>query len=100
MDLNADNYCGDPTMAMMENREQKKKTEYLEHCLKIQCDFTALVYLVYGIVGEDVRDLEKRPTCLLAKKCHMEYYEMVGLVQSRMSLAMVRSNTILIKVYR
>ena len=59
--------------------------------------FTYLVFLVDGMEGEDRRVVERRLTFLLANKYHREYSKMVVLICSWMSLAVVRSNTILTK---
>ena len=47
-------------MAVLEHQEQQKKTKYLERCLEMRREFTDLVYLVDGMLGEDVRVSEKR----------------------------------------
>ena len=49
-------------------------------------------------VGGDARMAEKRLTCLLAKKWHEEYLEIVGFVRSQMSLVFVKSITLLLEL--
>ena len=49
---------------------------------------------------EDARAEEKCLACLLAKKWHRYYSEMVQFVSSWMSLEVVSSNTLLLKMYQ
>ena len=47
-------------MAVLAQQEQQRKTKYLERCLEMRHEFTALVYSVDGMTGEDVRVSEKQ----------------------------------------
>ena len=38
---------------MLANQEWWKKTKYPERCINMKRDFTTLVYLVGGMMGED-----------------------------------------------
>ena len=58
-DSDATKYCRNPALAVLAQQDQKNKTKYLERCLKMRRDFNALVYLVDGMIGEDVRVSEK-----------------------------------------
>ena len=49
------------------------------------------------MASKEARAAEKRLAGLLAKKWHRPYSEMVGYVKNRMSLAVVRSNTLLLR---
>ena len=60
MDSDATKCCRDPALAVLAQQEQQKKIKYLERCLKMRRDFTALVYSVDGMTGEDVRVSKKR----------------------------------------
>ena len=88
--LDITKYRGAPTVVDLENQEQQNKTKYLQIFLEMRHEFTALIYLVYGITGEDVRATEKHLACLLAKNWHRNYSEMVGSIRSRISLTLVR----------
>ena len=57
----------------------------------------ALIYLVDGMTGKGVRAYEKRITNLLAGKWSREYSSVAGWVKARMALAVVRSNTLLLR---
>ena len=63
-------------------------------------DSISLFHLVYGVVGGDARAAEKWFACLLSKKWHRDYLEMVVFVCLWMSLAVVSSGTLLLKVQR
>ena len=55
-----------------------------------------LVYSVDGVACKEARAYEKRVASLLAIKWDRRYSEMVGFVRGRMSLAVIRSNTMLL----
>ena len=59
--------------------------------------FTPLVYTSDGMAGRDSRAEEKRLYTLLAEKGQREYSKMVGFVRARMSLSVVRGNTLLVE---
>ena len=59
-DSDATKCCRYPALAVLAQQEQQKKTKYLERCLKMRRDFTALVYSVDGMTGGDVRVSKKR----------------------------------------
>ena len=62
-------------------------------------ELTPLIYTVGGMAGRDARSEVKRLVKLLAEKWQREYSEMAGFIRARMSLAVVRSNTMLL-IYR
>ena len=55
-----------------------------------------LVYSVDGLACKEARAFEKQVASLLATKWNRSYSEMAGFVKSRMSLAIIRSNTMLL----
>ena len=59
--------------------------------------FTTLVYSVDGMACAEAKAFERRLASLLAKKHDRRYSEMCGFVKARMSLAVVRSNTLLLR---
>ena len=67
------------------------------HVLEGGKDFTALVYSVDGLACGTARAAEKRLAGLLAAKWQRNYSEMVNYIRVRMSLAIVRSNTLLLR---
>ena len=77
--------------------EKLKKAKHLAPCLEQRRDFTPLVYSVDGMAGRETKQAERRAASLLANKWKREYSEMVGYVRARMALAVVRSNTLLMR---
>ena len=60
-------------------------------------DFTPLVYSVDGIAGREAKSVEKHLTYHLSKKWHKPLPQMVYHVWIRMSIAVVRANSLLIR---
>ena len=56
-----------------------------------------MVYSADGIPGAEALDAQKRLAALLSYKLKREYSEMCGFVMARMSLAIVRSNSLLLR---
>ena len=57
-----------------------------------------MVYYTDGIPGAEALAAQKRLAALLSYKLKREYSEMCGFVRVRMSLAIVRSNSLLLCV--
>ena len=74
-----------------------KKDKYLDACLERRKSFTPLVYSVNGMACKEARAFEKRVASLLALKWEQRYSKMVGFVRAWMSLAIIRSNTHLLR---
>ena len=55
-----------------------------------------MVYFADGIPGAEALAAQKRLASLLSYKLKREYFEMCGFVRARMSLAIVRSNSLLL----
>ena len=71
------------------------KDLYLQACLERRRTFTNMVYSADGIPGAEALAAQKRFAALLGYKLKREYSEMCGFVRARMSLAIVRSNSLL-----
>ena len=69
---------------------------YLQYCLERIRTFTPKVYSADGIPGAESLAAQKRLAALLSYKLKREYSEMYGFVRARMSLAIVRSNGLLL----
>ena len=76
--------------------EKEKKDLYLQACLDRNMTFTPMVYSADGIPGAEAFSAQKRLAALLIYKLKQEYSEMCGFVRARMSLAIVRSNILLL----
>ena len=70
--------------------EKKNKALYLQACL--------MFYFADGILGAKALDAKKRLAALLRYKLKRENSEMCGFVRARMLLAIVISNSLLLRV--
>ena len=77
--------------------EKEKKHLYLKACLELRRTFTPMVYSAEGIAGEEALAAQKRLATLISYKLKWEYSEMCGFVRARISLAIVRSNSLLLR---
>ena len=82
---------------VLERAARQKKTKYLGACLERRRSFMPLVYSVDGMAAKEARAFERRTASLLASKLDRRYSEMCGIVRSRMALAVVRNNTLLLR---
>ena len=78
--------------------EKEKKYLYLQACLECRRTFTPMFYSADRIPGMEAFAAQKRLAALLSYKLKREYSEMCGFVRARMSLAIVRSNKLLLRV--
>ena len=77
--------------------EKEKKYLCLQACLERRSTFTPMVYSADRILGAEALAAQKRLAALLSYKLKREYSEMCGFVRARMSLAIVRSNSLLLR---
>ena len=77
--------------------EKEKKDLYLQACLERRRTFTQMVYSADRIHGGEALAAQKRLSALLSYKLKREYSEMCGSVRARMSLAIVRSNSLILR---
>ena len=96
-DTSARSYRNTEPQTVIERQEKEKKDKYRDACLQRRMDFTPLVYSVEGIPGRDARGAEKNLARLLSHKWRRPYSQMVQYVRVRMSIAVVRSNSLLIR---
>ena len=95
VNLNAGSYlCMTPEKALAK-AEKEKKDLYLQSCLERRRTFTPMVYSADGIPGAEALSAQKILAALLSYKLKREYFEMCGFVRARMSLEIVRSNSLL-----
>ena len=81
----------------MESAALRKKSKYEEACLERRRDFTPMIYSVDGMADKHARAAEKRIAGILAAKWTRQYSQMASFVRTRMCLAIVRSNTLLLR---
>ena len=82
---------------VLERAARQKKQKYEEACRERRRDFTPMCYSVDGLASKETRAAEQRLAGLLAAKWERPYSEMACYVRTRMSLALVRSNTLLLR---
>ena len=76
--------------------EKEKKDLYLQACLERRRTITPMVYSVDEIIWVEALAAQKRFATLLSYKLKREYSEICGFVRARRSLAIVRSNSLLL----
>ena len=77
--------------------DKEKKDNYLQACQYCRLTFTPMVYSANGIPGAEALDAQKRLVTLLSYKLKHEYSEMCGFVRARISLTIVRSDSLLLR---
>ena len=85
-----------PEMALAKS-EKEKKDFYLQDFLERRRTFTPMVYSADVIPGAEAVAAQKSLAAILSSKLKWEYSEMCGFVWSGMSLAIVRSNSLLLR---
>jgi hypothetical protein len=96
-DTDAKSYGNRDSKKVLEGAARRKKDKYGEACLKRRRDFTPMIYLVDGMADKHVQAAEKRIAGILAAKWTHQYSQMASFVRTRMCLAIVRSNTLLLR---
>jgi hypothetical protein len=81
----------------LEGVAHRKKDKYKEACLERHLDFTPMIYLVDGMADKHARAAEKLIAGILVAKWAQQYSQMASFVRTRMCLAIVRSNTLLLQ---
>ena len=95
--LDAGSYLRMTPEKALAKAEKEKKDLYLQDCLERRRTFTPTVYSADGIPGAEALAAQKRLAALLSYKLKREYSEMCGFVWARMSVAIVRSNSLLLR---
>ena len=97
VNLDAGSYLRMTPEKALAKTENEKKDLYLQACLDLRRTFTPMVYSADGIPRAVALAAQKRLTTLLSYKLKLEYSEICGFVQAQMSLAIVRSNSLLLR---
>ncbi len=82
---------------VLESAARRKKDKYEEVCLERRQGFTPIIYSVDGMAHKHARAAEKRIAGMLASKWTRQYSQMASFLRTRMCLAIVRSNTLLLR---
>ena len=80
--------------------EKENNYLYLQDCLECRRTFTPMFYSTDRIPGAEALAAQKRLAALLSYKLKQEYSEMCGFVMARMSVAIVSSNSLLLRGHR
>ena len=96
-DTDCKSNIANPPQKTLDKAEREKKAKYSKPCAEQRRHFTPLVYSPDGMPGTETRAAEKRLAAQLAAKLDRPYSEMAGFVRQRMSLAVVRQNTLLLR---
>jgi hypothetical protein len=96
-DTEARSYRNKDYDKVLADHEKEKKRKYLQVCLEQRKNFTPMVYSVDGIAGREARHAEKHLATMLAEKWKRPYPQMVCYVRTRMTLAVVKANSLLIR---
>ena len=94
VNLNAGSYLRTTPEKALAKAENKNKDFCLQSCLERRSTFTPIVYSADGIPGAEALAAQKRLAALLSYKLKREYSEMCGFVRARISIAIVRSNSL------
>ena len=96
VNLDAGSYLRMTPEKALAKAEKEKKDLYLHACMDRRSTFTPMVYSEDRIPGAEALATQKRLAALLSYKLKREYSEICGFLQARMSLAIVRSNSLLL----
>jgi hypothetical protein len=80
----------DPTK-VLERQAKAKKSKYLDSCLEARRHFTPLVFSIDGLRSKETIAASQRLARLLSEKWHRPYSQVVGLIRSRLNIALIRS---------
>ncbi len=96
-DTDAKSYGNHKSKKVLEGATRRKKDKYEEACLKRRQDFTSMIYSVNGMADKHARAVERRIAGMLAAKWTWPYSQMACFVRTWMCLAVVWSNTLLLR---
>ena len=97
VNLKAGSYLRMTPEKALAQADKEKKDLYLRACLERRSTFTPIVYSADEITEAESLAAQKRLAPLLIYKLKHKYSVMCGFVQARMSLAIVRSNSLLLR---
>ncbi len=92
----AKSYGNRDSKKVLEGAAHMKKEKYEEACLERRRDFTPMIYSVNGMADKHARAAEKWIAGLLVAKWAWQYSQMACFIRTRMCLAIVQSNTLLL----
>ena len=96
-DTDAKSYQRTDPSKVLANQEQAKKRKYLKPCEDRRRSFTPLVFSVDGMKGTETKAAFKQLASRLAAKWGRSYPQMCQFVNSRVSVTLARSTTMLLR---
>ena len=96
VNLDAGSYLRMTPEEALAKAEKEKKELYLQACLERRRNFTPMVYSAEIIPGAEAISSHKMLATLISYKLKWEYSEMCGFLRARMSILIVRSNSLLL----
>ena len=76
---------------VLKRNERKKKSKYLQACLKQRRSFVPFVVSTDGMLGYEANNLAQRLAKKLAEKWNLPYSQVCGIVRARVSIAIARA---------
>jgi hypothetical protein len=96
-DTDAKSYGNRNSKNVLEGSACRKKDKYNKACLERHRDFIPMIDLVNGMADKHVWAAEKQIASILAAKWTQQYSQMASFVLTWMCLAIVQSNTLLLR---
>ncbi len=93
-------YSSKDPQHILDQSESNKKTKYEDACHQRRRDFTPIIHSVDGLPSKGTALAKKHLAQLLQNKLLIPYSQAIFLVHSRMSIALVRCNSILLRTSR
>ena len=90
-------YKGLSLRTVLEAAAWVKEAKYLRTFLDQQRTFVPLAYSVDSMAGAKARAFEKRIASPLLAKWNREYSKLVGFIRTKMAMAVVSVNTLLLR---
>ena len=96
-DADCRSYRNKAPLAVLRQQEREKIRKYKDTCLERRRDFTPLCFTADGMPGREALNAMRQLGTHLAEKWELQRSQMVFYVRVRMSLALVRANSLLLR---
>ena len=100
VDLDEGSYLRMTLKKSLAKLKKDNKDLYLQACLECRSSFTTMSYSATGIPRVESLSAQKMLSAILIFNVKQEYSELCDFVRERMSLAIVRSNSLIFSVPR
>ena len=96
-DTDAESYKHKSLEQVLKQQETEKKRKYKKACEERRCHFTPFVASTDGALGWEAQSFIRRLGRELAIKWHRDYSQVIGLVRTRLSFAILRATVLCIR---